>query len=230
MTKRRHQREADGLWRGRVGRPPAPRVCAPSVGPALRRPEPSPDRARSRSTAVDPRASVSPVRILVGGVPIKMACSATASRRDGRPRAGRARDRSRGTKHRLGRLGDPTSLISAFDPGETAYLKVSVRLAELQSARWPGPRHRRTDERRGRGERLSPADGRARDRRELAETTRIPPPRGTGSCSGTLNGISNLLDSWRNHCTVSLRDRIETGLLQAATKRSLIRPTCPCGT
>lgn len=174
MTKRRHQAErmAFGMaaWVGLLLLACAP---LPSGPPFVAPPSPAPDRARLTVYRLDPRASVSPVRILVGGVPIGVLRHGEYETVDLAPGV---HEIEAGVRSIAWVAWGWNDLDLPLDPGETAYLKVSVRLTERSQ---PGGRALdiagRTSGAVSENVYLQPM-GAPEARRELAETTRIPPP------------------------------------------------------
>ena len=174
MTKRRHlaTRMAFSVaaWAGLLLLACAPRPTGP---PFVAPPSPTPDRARLTVYRLDPRASVSPVRVRVDGVPIGVLRHGEYETVELAPGV---HEIEAGVRSVAWVAWGWNDLDFPLDPGETAHLKVSVRLTERSQ---PGGRALdiagRSSGAVSENVYLQPV-GADEARRELAETTRIPPP------------------------------------------------------
>jgi hypothetical protein len=174
MTKRRQQATwmAFGVaaWAGLLLLACAPRPTGP---PFVDPPSPAPDRARLTVYRLDPRASVSPVRVRIDGVPIGVLHHGEYETVEVAPGV---HEIEAGVRSVAWVAWGWNDLDLRVEPGETAYLKVSVRLTERSQ---PGGRALdiagRPSGAVSENVYLQPM-GASEARRELADTTRILPP------------------------------------------------------
>lgn len=154
-------------------------ACAPrALGPAFARaPEPTPERARLYVYRLDPRASISPVRLRIDGRPIGVLHHGeyeTVELPTGMHQI------EAGVRSVAFVAWGWNDLGLHIGPGETAWLKISVRLTERAQ---PAPRDLEIAGRTGgavsENVYLQPM-GEAEAIRELAGTTRLVPPKATG--------------------------------------------------